>query len=160
MATFHFDLVSPEKLLFTGEVTQVDVPGSEGSNTAQDIRNMGNLRKYMPTTWLTYMAGYLALAGFPFLFSGFWSKDEILADAFGHGHYIVWIVLTLASFLTAFYMTRQVWVVFFGSFRGHNPRIATHPSDPRRWSMRTSTPTSMPASTRTAATIRTRAPGR
>ena len=75
------------------------------------------------------MTGYLALAGIP-PFAGFWSKDEILADAFGHGHYIVWIVLTLASFLTAFYMTRQVMVVFFGNFRGHNPRVATHPSEP------------------------------
>jgi NADH-quinone oxidoreductase subunit L len=90
---------------------------------------MGNLRKFMPTTWLTYMAGYLALAGFP-LFSGFWSKDEILADAFGHGEYLVWIALTLASFLTAFYMTRQILVVFYGNFRGHSPRRATHPSEP------------------------------
>jgi len=83
----------------------------------------------MPTTFLAYVAGYLALAGFPLL-AGFWSKDEILADAFNNGHYIVWIVLTLASFLTAFYMTRQVWVVFFGNFRGHQPRVATAPSEP------------------------------
>jgi NADH-quinone oxidoreductase subunit L len=76
------------------------------------------------------MAGYLALAGIV-PFAGFWSKDEILADAFGHGHYIVWLVLTLASFLTAFYMTRQILVVFFGSFRGHSPRAATHPSEPK-----------------------------
>src|ERR687886_14371 len=51
---------------------------------AQDIRNMGNLRRSMPATWLAYMAGYLALAGFP-LFAGCWSKDEILADAFNLG---------------------------------------------------------------------------
>jgi NADH-quinone oxidoreductase subunit L len=79
------------------------------------------------------MAGYLALAGFPFLFSGFWSKDEILAHAFDRNDtlgYIVWGVLTVASFLTAFYMTRQVWVVFFGNFRGHSPRVTTHPSEP------------------------------
>src|SRR5436853_6288341 len=90
------------------------------SNTAQDIRNMGSLRRFMPITWLTYMAGYLALAGFPG-FAGFWSKDEILADAFGNGHLIVWLVLTVAAFLTAFYMTRQVMVVFFGTFRGYPP---------------------------------------
>jgi NADH-quinone oxidoreductase subunit L len=91
---------------------------------------MGDLRRFMPITFWTYIAGYLALAGIV-PFAGFWSKDEILADAFGGGHYIVWIVLTLASFLTAFYMTRQVTTVFFGSFRGRAPRVATHPSEPK-----------------------------
>ena len=95
---------------------------------AQDIRNMGNLRRYMPATWLTYIVGYLALAGFP-LFAGFWSKDEILADAFNLGFgggsalgIVVYIALSFAAFLTAFYMTRQVPVVFWGSFRGLDPR--------------------------------------
>ena len=88
---------------------------------AQDIRNMGNMRKYMPITFLTYMAGYLALVGFP-LTAGFWSKDEIIADAFKENHFIVYGVLTAAAFLTAFYMTRQIVVVFFGSFRGFDPR--------------------------------------
>ncbi len=103
--------------------------GHEDSNATQDIRNMGNLRRFMPTTWLTYMVGYLALAGFPLL-SGFWSKDEILADAFKN-NIVVWIVLTIAAFLTAFYMTRQVAVVFFGTFRRHSPRTATHLSEPK-----------------------------
>jgi NADH-quinone oxidoreductase subunit L len=94
--------------------------GHEDSNATQDIRNMGSLRRFMPTTWWTYMAGSLALAGIV-PFAGFWSKDEILADAF-KSNIVVWIVLSLASFLTAFYMTRQVWVVFFGNFRGHTPR--------------------------------------
>ncbi len=119
-------------LLFLGSgsvIHGMEATVGHDSNTAQDIRNMGNMRRYMPTTWLTYMAGYLALAGIV-PFAGFWSKDEILADAFSNGHYIVWIVLTLASFLTAFYMTRQVWVVFFGNFRGHHPRMATAPSEP------------------------------
>jgi NADH-quinone oxidoreductase subunit L len=84
----------------------------------------------MPTTYWTYLIGALALAGIPPL-AGFWSKDEILADAFGHGHYIVWLVLTVAAFLTAFYMTRQVVVVFLGNFRGYSPRVATHPSEPK-----------------------------
>src|SRR5919202_554431 len=95
---------------------------------AQDIRNMGNLRRSMPATWMTYMVGYLALAGFP-LFAGFWSKDEILADAFNLGFgggsalgIVVYIALSFAAFLTAFYMTRQVAVVFWGSFRGMDPR--------------------------------------
>jgi NADH-quinone oxidoreductase subunit L len=120
-------------LLFLGSgsvIHGMEATVGHDSNTAQDIRNMGNLRKYMPITFATYAIGYLALAGIP-PFAGFWSKDEILADAFGHGHYIVWIVLTIAAFLTAFYMTRQVAVVFFGTFRGHSPRTATHPSEPK-----------------------------
>ncbi|HEX9439004.1 MAG TPA: NADH-quinone oxidoreductase subunit L, partial [Roseiflexaceae bacterium] len=118
-------------LLFLGSgsvIHGLEATVGHDSNVSQDIRNMGNMRKFMPTTWLTYMAGYLALAGLV-PFAGFWSKDEILANAF-KSNLIVWIVLSLASFLTAFYMTRQVWVVFFGNFRGHNPRIATHPSEP------------------------------
>jgi NADH-quinone oxidoreductase subunit L len=120
-------------LLFLGSgsvIHGMEATVGHDSNTSQDIRNMGNLRRFMPTTWLTYMAGYLALAGI-IPFAGFWSKDEILADAFGNGHLIVWLVLTVAAFLTAFYMTRQVTVVFFGNFRGHNPRTATHPSEPK-----------------------------
>jgi NADH-quinone oxidoreductase subunit L len=97
---------------------------------AQDIRNMGGLSRFMRVTYITYMIGYLALAGFP-LFSGFFSKDEILADAFERGDtlgYIVYGTLTVAAFLTAFYMTRQIMVVFFGPFRGFQPR----PVDPRQ----------------------------
>jgi NADH-quinone oxidoreductase subunit L len=119
-------------LLFLGSgsvIHGMEATVGHDSNTAQDIRNMGGLRRFMPTTWLTYMAGYLALAGIV-PFAGFWSKDEILADAFGHGHLIVWLVLTGAAFLTAFYMTRQVMLVFFGRFRGHQPRQATQPSEP------------------------------
>jgi NADH-quinone oxidoreductase subunit L len=119
-------------LLFLGSgsvIHGMEATVGHDSNTAQDIRNMGNLRKFMPTTWLTYMAGYLALAGIV-PFAGFWSKDEILADALKHGNLIVYGVLTIASFLTAFYMTRQIIVVFYGKFRGHSPRHATHPSEP------------------------------
>ncbi len=111
-------------LLFLGSgsvIHGMEATVGHDSNTSQDIRNMGNLRKYMPITFATYAIGYLALAGIP-PFAGFWSKDEILADAFGGGHYIVWLVLTIAAFLTAFYMTRQVVVVFLGNFRGHSPR--------------------------------------
>ena len=119
-------------LLFLGSGSAIhgmEATVGHDSNTAQDIRNMGNLRKYMPITFATYVIGYLALAGIP-PFAGFWSKDEILADAFGNSHFFVWIVLTIAAFLTAFYMTRQVVVVFFGNFRGHHPRVATTPSEP------------------------------
>ncbi|MCU0491846.1 MAG: NADH-quinone oxidoreductase subunit L [Chloroflexaceae bacterium] len=88
--------------------------------TAQDIRNMGDLRRSMPWTFWTYTLGYLALAGIV-PFAGFWSKDEILADAFKGNHWIVFSVLVVAAFLTAFYMTRQWRLVFFGSYRGDNP---------------------------------------
>ena len=102
----------------------------QNASTAQDIRNMGGLRRFMPVTFWTYVAGYLALVGFP-PFAGFWSKDEILAHAFGNGSYLVFGALLLAAFLTAFYMTRQVLLVFFGEFRGHTPRRDTRPSEPK-----------------------------
>ena len=83
-----------------------------------DMRNMGNLRKRMPVTFWLYMAGTLALAGI-FPFAGFWSKDEILLDAKLHAsHYPgVYLLLSIAAFLTAFYMGRQIWMVFFGKER-------------------------------------------
>jgi NADH-quinone oxidoreductase subunit L len=90
--------------------------------TAQDIRNMGGLRTRLPWTFWTYTAGYLALAGIV-PFAGFWSKDEILADAFKYGHWVVYIVLSIASFLTAFYMTRQWRLVFFDQYRGDDPVV-------------------------------------
>ena len=77
-----------------------------------DMRNMGGLRKTMPVTFWVYMVGALALAGI-FPFAGFWSKDEILLDASLHYPHVYWI-LSAAAFLTAFYMGRQVWMVFFG----------------------------------------------
>src|SRR5207249_1571023 len=119
-------------LLFLGAGSVIhSMEGTVGhdSNTSQDIRNMGGLRKYIPITFWTYIIGTAALIGVPPL-AGFWSKDEILADAFGHGQYIVWVVLTLAALLTAFYMTRQVMLVFFGEFRGYHPRLITQPSEP------------------------------
>jgi NADH-quinone oxidoreductase subunit L len=94
--------------------------------TAQDIRNMGGLRTRLPWTFWTYTAGYLALAGI-IPFAGFWSKDEILADAFKYGHWVVYGVLTLASFLTAFYMTRQWRLVFFDQYRGDKPIAFINP---------------------------------
>ncbi len=75
---------------------------------AQDMFNMGGLRKKMPVTFATFLIGGLALSGFPLITAGFWSKDEILADAFAHGHLAVFITLALAAFLTAFYTMRQM----------------------------------------------------
>jgi len=81
-----------------------------------DMRNMGGLRKTMPVTFWLYIIGSLALAGI-FPFAGFWSKDEILADAFVEGYTAVYWMLTIAAFFTAFYMGRQIWMVFFGEAR-------------------------------------------
>ena len=80
-----------------------------------DMRNMGGLRKQMPVTFWLYMIGTVALAGI-FPFAGFWSKDEILADAAKEFPHVYWL-LSIAAFLTAFYMGRQVWMVFFGKPR-------------------------------------------
>jgi NADH-quinone oxidoreductase subunit L len=96
----------------------------------QDMRNMGGLWRRMPITYLTYLIGTLALAGI-FPLSGFWSKDEILADAwlFGleegalHG-YIAFGILFAAAFLTAFYMWRQIKLVFHGAPRTEAARKA------------------------------------
>jgi NADH-quinone oxidoreductase subunit L len=97
-----------------------------------DMRNMGGLRKTMPVTFWLYMIGTLALAGI-FPFAGFWSKDEILLDASLHYPAIYWL-LTIAAFLTAFYMGRQVWLVFFGESRHEaaahaeeSPKVMTVP---------------------------------
>jgi NADH-quinone oxidoreductase subunit L len=76
---------------------------------------MGGLWKIMPTTFWVYLIGTIALAGIP-PFAGFWSKDEILADASHEFPFVYWL-LTAAAFLTAFYMGRQIWMVFFGKPR-------------------------------------------
>jgi NADH-quinone oxidoreductase subunit L len=97
-----------------------------------DMRNMGGLRKQMPVTFWLYLIGALALAGI-FPLAGFWSKDEILADAFQKFPAVYWL-LTIAAFLTAFYMGRQVWMVFFGRPRHaaaahaeESPKVITVP---------------------------------
>jgi NADH-quinone oxidoreductase subunit L len=83
----------------------------------QDMYNMGGLRKKMPITFWTFLIGGFALSGFPLLTAGFWSKDEILADAFGHNHIAVFITLAFAAFLTAFYTMRQITLTFLGEPR-------------------------------------------
>jgi NADH-quinone oxidoreductase subunit L len=89
----------------------------------QDMMNMGGLRKTMPVTFYTFLIGGLSLAGFPLITAGFWSKDEILADAFlglskGYGaHTLVFVFLALAAFLTAFYTMRQLGLTFWGEPR-------------------------------------------
>jgi NADH-quinone oxidoreductase subunit L len=100
---------------------------------ANDMRNMGGMRNTMPVTFWLYIIGTLALAGI-FPFAGFWSKDEILADAFREGFTLIYWLLTIAAFFTAFYMGRQIWMVFFGEPRHEaaahaeeSPRIITIP---------------------------------
>jgi NADH-quinone oxidoreductase subunit L len=98
-----------------------------------DMRNMGGMRKTMPVTFWVYMAGMLALSGV-FPFAGFWSKDEILADASATGYIGVYWLLSIAAFFTAFYMGRQIWMVFFGEARHEaaahaeeSPKVITIP---------------------------------
>lgn len=93
----------------------------EGHFDPQDMRNMGGLRYTMKTTFWVYLIGALALAGIVPL-AGFWSKDEILAEAFVLKPVVYWL-LTIAAFLTAFYMGRQIFMVFFGESRSEP---ATH----------------------------------
>jgi NADH-quinone oxidoreductase subunit L len=83
----------------------------------QDMYNMGGLRKKMPITFWTFLIGGFALSGFPLITAGFWSKDEILADAFAHGHWAVFLTLAVAAFLTAFYTMRQITLTFLGEPR-------------------------------------------
>ena len=99
----------------------------------QDMRTMGGLRHKMPWTFRTYMVGTLALAGI-FPFAGFWSKDEILAHASNSPEKtaiftVVYILLTIAAFCTAFYMGRQIKMVFFGKAR-HEAAEHAHESPP------------------------------
>ena len=82
----------------------------------QDMRKMGGLRKVMPITFVTMLISTLAIAGI-FPFAGFWSKDEILMVAFEH-NITLWIVATIASIMTAFYMFRLMYLTFFREFRG------------------------------------------
>ncbi|HEY0172625.1 MAG TPA: NADH-quinone oxidoreductase subunit L [Pyrinomonadaceae bacterium] len=86
----------------------------------QDMRRMGGLRKYMPKTYWTFFAGWLAICGV-IPFSGFWSKDEILWNAasteYVSGGWLLWLVATLAATCTAFYMTRLMALTFWGKER-------------------------------------------
>ena len=104
---------------------------------AQDMRNMGGLRTKMPITFWTFVIGGFALAGFPFITAGFWSKDEIFAEAyhgFTHGipmAGVVFIVLVLSALLTAFYTMRQISMTFLGQPR---TEAAAHASE-NKWPM-------------------------
>jgi NADH-quinone oxidoreductase subunit L len=90
----------------------------------QDMRFMGGLRKKMPITFWTFLIGGLALSGFPLVTAGFWSKDEIFAEAWSHWtqqsdilSLVIFVMLAVAAFLTAFYTMRQISMTFLGKPR-------------------------------------------
>jgi NADH-quinone oxidoreductase subunit L len=97
-------------LLFLGAGSVI-----HGVHEEQDMRRMGALRALMPITAATFIVGWLAIAGIP-PFAGFWSKDEILAATWEENK-VLWAVGFLTAVLTAFYMSRQVFLVFFGEAR-------------------------------------------
>jgi len=113
-------------LLFLGAGSVI-----HGCHDEQDIRKMGGLRRFMPVTFAAYAVGMMALCGVPLLFSGFWSKDAILHAARHWPASPVPFYLGLfGAFLTAFYMTRQVCLVFFGKSAKpahESPRVMTVP---------------------------------
>ncbi|PSR56604.1 NADH-quinone oxidoreductase subunit L [Adhaeribacter arboris] len=98
-------------LLFLGAGSVIHAMSGE-----QDIRMMGGLRKKLPITFITFFVGTLAISGIP-PFAGFFSKDELLAHVWEHSK-IMWAFGVFASFMTAFYMFRLLYLTFFGTFRG------------------------------------------
>jgi len=98
-------------LLFLGSGSVIHALHGE-----QDIRKMGGLSKYIKITFITFLIGAIAISGIP-PFAGFFSKDEILAKAFEHSK-AIWIILSVSSMMTAFYMFRLVYLTFFTDFRG------------------------------------------
>jgi NADH-quinone oxidoreductase subunit L len=106
-------------LLFLGSGSVI-----HGMHHEQDMRRMGNLRKYMPITFAAMLTGWLAIAGIP-IFAGFFSKDEILYKTFASPNipepwnYVLWIVGLITAVLTAIYMTRMMVMTFWGEERFH-----------------------------------------
>jgi NADH-quinone oxidoreductase subunit L len=98
-------------LLFLGAGSVIHAMSNE-----QDMRNMGGLRKKLPITFLTMMVGTIAIAGIP-PFSGFFSKDEILAHVYEHNK-AFWVIAVIGAMFTSFYMFRMMYLTFNGSFRG------------------------------------------
>ncbi len=101
-----------------------------GVGGEQDMRKMGGLRLYMPWTFTVMGIATLAIAGIPPL-AGFWSKDEILAQAFNTS-WVYWLIGVITAFITSFYMFRLMYMTFGGEYRGapaHDPHAG--PQEPR-----------------------------
>ncbi len=136
-AAFHlFTHAFFKALLFLGSGSVIHGVEHGVLHTGEDIDpqnmfNMGGLRKKMPLTFWTFLIGGLALSGFPFFTAGFWSKDEIFADAFAHANWAVLIVLALAALLTAFYTMRQITLTFL---RESRTKSAEHAVE-SKWTM-------------------------
>jgi NADH-quinone oxidoreductase subunit L len=105
-------------LLFMGSGSVI-----HGASGEQDMRFLGGLRDRMRWTYATMVVGSLALAGIPIL-AGFFSKDEILAEAFSRGYYLFYAVGVVVAFMTAFYTFRMIYMTFHGTWRG--PEDAWH----------------------------------
>lgn len=97
--------------LFLGSGSVIHAMGGE-----QDMRYMGGLKGHMKITFITFLISTLAISGI-FPLSGFFSKDEILLVAF-HENKLLWVIVSVASIMTAFYMFRLLYLTFFGKFRG------------------------------------------
>jgi NADH-quinone oxidoreductase subunit L len=99
-------------LLFMGSGSVI-----HGAAGEQDIRFLGGMRERMRWTYRTMVVGSLALAGIP-IFAGFFSKDEILAEAFNRGYYLFYVIGVVVAFMTAFYTFRMIYLTFHGRWRG------------------------------------------
>ena len=109
-------------LLFLGAGSVI-----HGMHHEQDMRKYGALRKAMPITAFTFIIGWLAIAGIP-PFSGFWSKDEVLLAAWNENK-IAWVMLLAAAVMTAFYMSRLVFMTFFGEKRWGTSEEEAHDNE-------------------------------
>ena len=109
-------------LLFLGSGSVI-----HGMHEEQDIQKMGGLKKYMPQTYITFLLGTIAISGI-FPFSGFFSKDEILWNAYANGSPILWGAGVLAAFCTAFYMFRLLYLTFYGEERFDHHHVHPHES--------------------------------
>ncbi len=109
-------------LLFLGAGSVI-----HGMHEEQNIQKYGGLKKYMPRTYLTFFIATLAIAGVPGL-SGFFSKDEILWNAYANGGFIFWLIGIITAMMTAFYMFRLLSLTFYGKERFDHHHVHPHES--------------------------------
>ncbi|HEX7880240.1 MAG TPA: NADH-quinone oxidoreductase subunit L [Candidatus Eisenbacteria bacterium] len=109
-------------LLFLGSGSVI-----HGLHGEQEMPKMGGLKSRMPTTFLVFVIGGLALSGVP-IFAGFFSKDEILWQVFSSGNVIPWLILAIAALFTAFYTTRAIILTFYGQPRDKHLHDHAHES--------------------------------